>query len=128
MTGLIIEGKSRFKIKLSHFVIFLLWVVLIFQFTVLRYIWGVELLGRTMNFLMLGIFSLVALISVLTFRFNRSTWIFYIIPSLCIFLGMFFNISVNVLQNFQLFLLLYAVGNCCFVSRVFPGLSPNVSG
>lgn len=102
MSDLIIESKGKFSIKQSNLVLVLFWIVIIFQFTELRYIWSVEPIGRLLNLSMLAIFSLIGVVSILTYRFNSKIWIFYIIPGLCIFIGMVFNISVNSLRNIKL--------------------------
>ena len=84
------------------FVLIIFFGVMIFEITVLKHIWGIATLSRLYNTIILSIVCLYDTHSMLTDRFNKYVWLFYIIPGLYVFLGLLTNITINFINNFNL--------------------------
>lgn len=90
---------SGFRPTNSHFVLALFWITILFQLTVLKHIWAIEGLSRFFNSAAVLIVSLYAAHSIISNRFSKNVWHFYILPGLFVFVGMFLNITLNSITN-----------------------------
>lgn len=83
----------------SRFVLALFWITILFQLTQLKHIWAIQGLSRFFNLAALLIVSLYAAHSMISYRFNKNVWRFYILPGLFVFVGLFLNITLNSITN-----------------------------
>lgn len=92
-----------FNINYNRNLYILLLLVILFQLTALKYIWGINHLSRLINgslFIILLYFSMKA---VLTGKYHRRIWLLYIFPGIFISFGILFNIFLNSLDGRQAF-------------------------
>lgn len=101
MNAIKIHSKkiSGFRPTNSRFVLSLFWITILFQLTTLKHIWAIEGLSRFFNSAALLIVSLYAAHSIISHRFSKNVWHFYILPGLFVFVGMFLNITLNSITN-----------------------------
>lgn len=83
----------------SQFVLAMFWLVVVFQLTSLKYIWGLETLARVANLLALVMLSVYAIYGLLFRKFDRTVWYFFILPGLLVFAGMLLNITLNTILD-----------------------------
>jgi hypothetical protein len=74
------------------------WLMIVFQLTELRYIWGIVPLSRIANFVYLVI-AILFVARTMASRFEPAVWHLYILPGLLVFAGMFVNFSVNAITD-----------------------------
>ena len=83
----------------SRFVLVLFCITILFQLTVLKYIWAIEGWSRFFNSVALLIVCFYAAHSIIYHRFSNNVWHFYILPGLLVFTGMFINFTRNSIIN-----------------------------
>lgn len=86
----------------SHFVLVLFGITILFQLTALKFIWSLESIARIVNLSVLALLMLYAIRTIGTEYYSKKVWYYYLIPGIFIFLGMFINISLNIVSNFKL--------------------------
>lgn len=88
--------------RVMNFMLVIFMLVLVFQFTALKFIWGLEQLSKIVNLALLVLASLYFLISIVENKFNKRIYYFYIIPGLLLYYSLFYNIAVNAATNFSI--------------------------
>lgn len=83
----------------SPFVLFGFFCVILLQMTTYKYIWGIELIGRVLNILSLIMFSIIAFISIIKYKYNKSITNLYIIPGILFYIGVFINVTICSINN-----------------------------
>ena len=83
----------------------MLLVVLVFQATALKYIWGLEDFSRFINLLLLAGLLLYILIGVFKLRLKINLWLFCVFPSVFIVCGVILNLIMNYMSGFSNFAL-----------------------
>lgn len=86
-------------LKNSKYVIFVFLGVLLFQSTMLKYIWSLEVVSRIYNSLVLFISLFFAAHIVISKSFSKDIWKQYLIPGVFILVGMTLNILINAMSN-----------------------------
>jgi len=81
-------------IKNSVLIILLFNFTIIFQLTSLKFIWGIELLSRILN-LMILVILFVLLGYTLNRSYSKSVWYQYLIPGMMISFGIVLNIAIS---------------------------------
>lgn len=89
-------------IQKSSIGVIIFWLVIVFQLTELKFIWGIEVISRLVNIFFLFSFLILGFSSLFTQNNNRLVWITMLMPALLISLGMFLNITRNVIGNLEL--------------------------
>ena len=79
----------------SRIVLVVFWLVILFQLTNLKYIWGLEGIARLANLSLLLVLSIYAIGSLALKTFDRRVWLFYVVPGLFVLVGMLVNIVRN---------------------------------
>jgi len=85
--------------KNSRTVISLFWLTLVFQTTVLKYVWLLDSISRWVNLLILLTLVGLALNFLPRVRVNKFVWFWCLFPSLLIIIGFSANIGFNSLSN-----------------------------
>lgn len=94
--------KKYLKWSTDNIGVLCFWVIILFQTTVLKYIWSIENISYLVNLLMLLFFLLMGVVSVFKFNFSSKVWWLYLLP--CLFVLFFQNINIfrNVFYNYKL--------------------------
>lgn len=96
--GLVFElPNGRMPYRLARGLLIL---ILLFQLSMIKYVFGISILSTAVNLLMLILFSALAAISVGRRVFPMSVWGGYIIPGLLVYLGFLLNITLNLISDF----------------------------
>ncbi len=82
-----------------HLVLAMFLITILFQLTTLKHIWGIEDLSRLINSATLIFLIMYVFYAMISLRFNKNVWFFYIIPGLLVYVSFFLNFSVNTLSN-----------------------------
>ena len=83
--------------KVSSIVIFALLSTVFFQITIYKYLWGLEWLSVLNSILLFVIFYIYSFYTII--NFNKKTLIYYIIPSLLVFFGYLFNLTISLFRD-----------------------------
>ena len=78
------------------------WIAILFQLTVLNFIWSIHTLGRVANTLVLALLTLYAVRTILYESFNRKIWVYYILPGILIYSGVLINIGLQIISHVEL--------------------------
>lgn len=85
--------------KNSRIVLFAFLATILFQITAYKFIWGVEVLSRIVNLIVLIFFSGYGFYTLATLKFNKNIFYFYVVPGLFVYIGMFFNTANSAIGN-----------------------------
>ena len=77
--------------------------IALFQFTELRYIFGIPNIGKFYNIFFLLILSIYIFLNIYVKKLSKNIWIYYMMPGLLVFMGYFINITINTLRDQSLF-------------------------
>jgi hypothetical protein len=83
----------------TKFVIFAFIIMVFFEITAYKFIWGIEWVSRVLNIVAIIIFSLYAINTLSRLKYNRNVINFYVIPGLLVYIGFFINISIESILN-----------------------------
>ncbi|MCW3118962.1 MAG: hypothetical protein JWM28_3044, partial [Chitinophagaceae bacterium] len=95
----IIIMNISFQPQKTHLVPVLFWMTIIFQFSVFKDMWGIAGLSRIANIGLLILLSILCITSLLSNKFDKRVWAFYLIPGFLVFFGMMVNIGYNVIVD-----------------------------
>ena len=83
--------------QVSRIVIFALLSTVFFQLTIYKYLWELEWLSVLNSILLFVIFYIYSFYTII--NFNKKTLIYYIIPSLLVFFGYLFNLTISFFRD-----------------------------
>ena len=97
--------KQAIANRRNKFIAFLVIFVgiALFQFTELRYIFGILNIGKFYNIFFLLILSIYIFLNIYVKKLSKNIWIYYMMPGLLVFMGYFINITINTLRDQSLF-------------------------
>lgn len=90
---------EKSQIKNSKILIFIFLGVVVFQLTLLRFIWSIENFSRVYNAFTLLVSVLFAFHLILSKGFSKSIWRKFLIPGVLVFSGMSLNILISAMSN-----------------------------
>lgn len=93
------KATANVKIANSAVVIFIFISVNLFQLTTFKFIWNIEILARLVNLVILIGSSVYFLHALVSSKFNKKVYFYYILPGLMIYFGYFINLSINSISN-----------------------------
>jgi hypothetical protein len=93
---------NNLKSNNSWLVFTIFWVVILFQITQLKYIFGIETLARIVNLVSLLFLSVYAFYSVIFVSYSKKVLFLYLLPGIFIFCGISINICLNTSLNIKL--------------------------
>jgi hypothetical protein len=88
--------------KNSYWVVGIFFCIILFQVTALKYIWSLEVLSKNLNILILFFLIFYGILNVLTQKFDKQIWYYYLLPGILVMVGMMLNVTYNVLFDIGL--------------------------
>lgn len=89
--------------KSTAFVLFVFWTSLIFQVTALKFIWGIELLSRITNTLLLIMVMIYVFHNIMKTKIKINHFSLYFLPGLFVFTGMSINLILSIFANINVY-------------------------
>ena len=105
----------------SILILFAFFVTVIFQITVYKHIWGIELISRWINTVSILLFSGYSINSFIKYRFNKDVYKYYIFPGILVYTGFFINITLSSIININI-INQYGLLICWAIYLAIPGL------
>lgn len=104
MSDLTVNTYKRYPLQLTyhHLVLVLFWITILFQLTTLKHIWAIADISRIINSAALIFLITYVFYVMISLRYNKNVWFYYIIPGLLVYVGFSVNFSVNTISNFKL--------------------------
>lgn len=94
-------GKAKVNAERANsaIVVSVFILVILFQLTTFKFIWNIQILARLSNLVILIGASVLFLHALVSSKFNKKVYFYYILPGLMIYSGFFINLSINSIFN-----------------------------